>query len=69
MQQEEFDITIGKDGKLRVEVKGASGARCLELADLIREIVGKEDSRNLTAEYYGQQTVKMNVQVKNKRTS
>ena len=67
--QPEFDITIGKDGKLRVEVKGSAGKQCLELADLIRDIVGKEDSRELTTEYYGEQSVRMDVKVRNKRTS
>ncbi|HWL94567.1 MAG TPA: DUF2997 domain-containing protein [Phycisphaerae bacterium] len=52
MERPEFDITIGKDGKVRVEVKGTSGKRCLELADLIKEIVGHEEKRSLTAEYY-----------------
>jgi len=53
MDRPEFDITIGKDGKLRVQVKGAHGEKCLELADLIRDIVGQEESRQLTSEYYG----------------
>jgi len=52
VERPEFDITIGKDGKVRVEVKGTSGKRCLELADLIKEIVGHEEKRSLTAEYY-----------------
>lgn len=68
MAQPEFDITIGKDGKLTVQVKGSHGKECLALADLVREIIGKEDSRQLTAEYYGEQEVRMNVQVRSKRT-
>lgn len=52
MERPEFVITIGKDGKVTVQVKGTSGKRCLELADLIKEIVGREDKRTLTAEYY-----------------
>ena len=65
MERPEFDITIGKDGKLRVEVKGAHGAKCLELADLIRDIVGQEESRQLTSEYYGPDSqVRMNVNIR-----
>jgi Protein of unknown function (DUF2997) len=52
MERPEFDITIGKDGKVTVEVKGTSGARCMELADLIKEIIGQEDQRRVTAEFY-----------------
>lgn len=68
--QHEIDVTIGKDGKLHVHVKGAKGSQCLELADFIRDLMGKEDSRQLTSEYYEQEgSVRMNVQVRNKRTS
>ncbi|MFA6135156.1 MAG: DUF2997 domain-containing protein [Phycisphaerae bacterium] len=67
MQQPEFDITIGKDGKLKIHVKGAQGAKCLELADLVRDIVGKEESRQLTSEYYDPgPNVRMNVDVRNR---
>jgi len=52
VQQPEFIVEIGIDGKVRVEVKGVNGQRCMELADLVREIVGREESRDLTAEYY-----------------
>lgn len=52
MERPEFDITIGKDGKVTVEVKGTSGTRCMELADLIKEIVGQENQRRVTSEFY-----------------
>jgi len=68
MERPEFDITIDKSGKLKVHVKGAHGAQCLELADLIRDIIGKEDSRQLTTEYYGGDAqVRMNVEVRNRK--
>jgi hypothetical protein len=51
----EFDITIGKDGRVVCKVHGVSGTRCIELTDMLREIVGKEESRDLTPEYYGQE--------------
>jgi hypothetical protein len=53
MSQPEFEITIGKDGKVNVRVKGVSGKKCLELTDMLRDIVGREESRELTSEYYG----------------
>lgn len=52
MERPEFDIVIGRNGKVTVEVKGTSGKRCIELADLIKEIVGHEDQRTLTDEYF-----------------
>jgi hypothetical protein len=52
MQRPEFDITISRTGKVTVQVKGAPGSQCLQLADLIKEIVGREEARRLTAEYY-----------------
>jgi hypothetical protein len=53
MSKPQFDIAIGKDGKVTVKVHGVSGAECLALSDMLKEIVGKEDSRELTPEYYG----------------
>jgi hypothetical protein len=53
MAQPQFDIQIGKDGKVRLRVSGASGSECVALTDMLKEIVGKEDSRELTPEYYG----------------
>jgi hypothetical protein len=53
MARPRFDIAIGKDGKVKVRVEGASGPECLALADMLKEIIGREDSRELTPEYYG----------------
>ncbi len=53
MGKPEFDITIGKDGKVRIKVHGVSGKECTDLTDMLRQIVGKEESRQLTSEYYG----------------
>lgn len=52
MSQPEFEIVITKAGKVTVEVKGVKGPRCLEYADVIKEIIGREDERRLTADYY-----------------
>ena len=53
MAQPEFDIAIGKDGKVTVKVSGVSGQECIALTDMLKEIVGREDGRELTPEYYG----------------
>jgi hypothetical protein len=52
MERPEFNVTITPKGKVKVEIKGVKGQRCIELADLLREIVGKEEQRQLTADYY-----------------
>ncbi len=53
MKKPEIDISIDKDGQVRIKVHGVSGEECLKLTDAIREIVGIEVSRQLTTEYYG----------------
>jgi hypothetical protein len=53
MATPQFDITIGKDGRVTVKVHGVSGAECVRLSDMVRDIVGREESRQLTSEYYG----------------
>ena len=52
MKRPEFEIVIGPDGKVTLTVKGAPGKQCLAYADLVKEIVGREDQRQLTAEFY-----------------
>ncbi|GMU84079.1 MAG: hypothetical protein AMXMBFR47_39490 [Planctomycetota bacterium] len=52
MKRPEFDIRIDKSGRVTVEVKGSGGPECLELADLLKDILGREDERTLTSEYY-----------------
>ena len=68
MQRPELEIVISKTGKVTVTVQGAKGPRCLEYADLVKEIVGGEEQRQLKQEYYlpdGQ--VRIDTQVKNVR--
>ena len=52
MESHELEIEIGKDGKVRVHVKGAKGKACLAYAQLLEKIIGREESRDLTQEYY-----------------
>jgi hypothetical protein len=46
-----IDISIGKDGKVKVKVHGVSGKECTNLTDAIAKIIGREESRMLTSEY------------------
>ena len=52
MQRPEFEIVINKTGQVTATVMGVKGARCLEYAELLKQIVGHEERRELTAEYY-----------------
>ncbi len=52
MNDEEIEIEIGADGTVVVRTIGIKGPRCLEVAEAIALIVGREESRQLTDEYY-----------------
>lgn len=52
MKKPTFDIRIDKSGRLTVKVSGVSGEECMRLTDMIAEIVGKEESREVTPEYH-----------------
>jgi hypothetical protein len=49
---EEIEIEIGPDGKVTLRTKGIKGPRCVDVAELFARIVGREESRELTGEYY-----------------
>lgn len=67
MDQPEFEIEIRPDGQVKVHVKGVSGQQCLSYADLLVEIIGRETSRELTAEYYKQQATDVRIDVHQRR--
>jgi len=52
MAKEELEIEISPSGKVTARTIGVKGPRCLDLADLLARIVGREESRTLTNEYY-----------------
>jgi len=52
MAQEELEIEISPEGKVTVRTKGIKGTRCLDVAEIFARVVGREDSRQLTGEYY-----------------
>ncbi|HRX85988.1 MAG TPA: DUF2997 domain-containing protein [Phycisphaerae bacterium] len=68
MEHPEFDITITRAGKVKVHVKGVQGTRCIELADLIQQIVGREDDRQLTSDYYADGKVRIDTHVRQRTT-
>lgn len=52
MEAHDLEIVIGKDGKVRVKTSGAKGKSCLEYIKLVERIVGKAESKEMTAEFY-----------------
>jgi hypothetical protein len=52
MAQEELEIEISPSGKVTVRTRGIKGPACMDYADLLARIVGREEHREKTAEYY-----------------
>ena len=52
MAREEIEITIGKTGEVEIRTIGIKGPRCLDVAEALARIIGQEQSRELTQEYY-----------------
>jgi hypothetical protein len=52
MAKEEIEIQIDASGKVIATVIGAKGPKCMDLADLVVQLVGKELSRAKTSEFY-----------------
>jgi hypothetical protein len=52
MPQREYEITIGPDGTVEVEIRGHPGKRCLEVAKFFEQIVGQQTDQQLTREFY-----------------
>ncbi len=68
MAKEEIEIEIGPSGKVTARTIGIKGPRCLDIADLLARIVGREESRTLTSEYYeAEERVQDQIQVKQRR--
>jgi hypothetical protein len=54
MEMQELEITIDKDGKMQVAVRGVHGAGCLAATKNLENAVGAVEERTCTAEYYEQ---------------
>jgi hypothetical protein len=49
---EEIEIEISPSGQVTVRTKGIKGERCLKVAESFVQLLGREESRQLTSEYY-----------------
>lgn len=51
-QREEIEITITPEGKVVARTRGMKGSSCLAAAELLQQLVGPMESKELTSEYY-----------------
>jgi Protein of unknown function (DUF2997) len=49
---EEIEIEISPNGQVVVRTIGIKGAKCIDAAEFIANIVGREESRILTSEFH-----------------
>lgn len=52
MAREEIEIEISPTGQVTVRTKGIKGPACVEAAEAFAQLVGREESRERTHEYY-----------------
>ncbi|MEQ9379777.1 MAG: DUF2997 domain-containing protein [Pirellulales bacterium] len=67
MAQEEIEIEISRDGTVSIRTIGIKGPRCLDQAEALAKIIGQEQSRQLTSEYYeAEQDVRGHIDIRHK---
>jgi hypothetical protein len=52
MTMQELEITIDKEGRILVHVKGVKGEGCLALTKNLESAVGNVQERSFSSEYY-----------------
>ena len=48
----EIVIDVSDDGDVRIETRGFKGKSCLAESEFLKDLLGKETSRQLTPAYY-----------------
>ena len=54
MEMQELEITIDREGRVLVAVRGVQGEDCLSLTQNIENAVGSVEERTYSSDYYGQ---------------
>jgi hypothetical protein len=67
MAQEELEIEISPQGKVTIRTKGIKGEACLDYVELFAQLLGREESRQLTHEFYEQAEVEAHLRQKLQR--
>ena len=53
MELEEIEVTIEKDGRVRIQVRGVKGEACLDLTQALEQALGGViEERSMTPEAY-----------------
>jgi hypothetical protein len=52
VKQREFEVIIGPEGSVEIQVRGFKGPGCLEVAKWFEQVVGQIQSQQLTSEFY-----------------
>lgn len=55
MELQEVRIAIDKNGRVRVDVGGVKGMKCLDVTRALEEALGGDVEREMTAEAYEQE--------------
>jgi hypothetical protein len=65
MAKEEFEIEVTRDGRVTIKTIGIKGPRCVDAAEALAKLIGREEARELTGEYYEtEQNVSSHVDVR-----
>jgi hypothetical protein len=68
MAEEELEIEIDAAGNVTMRTHGIKGPACMDYADLLVQILGREQSREKTGEYYeSSETVQQRIDIKQHR--
>lgn len=59
----ELEISISKDGQVKVHISGVKGPACMEYAKLLERVVGPIEDVEHTWEYYEEATENLDVNV------
>ena len=52
MAREEFEIEVDVQGNVTIRTIGIKGPACVDAAEVLAQLIGREQSRQLTREYY-----------------
>src|SRR4029078_9045046 len=52
MPEREYEVTIGADGTVNLNIHGHKGKSCLDVVKIFEAIVGPKQSQQLTREFY-----------------
>lgn len=63
----EIEFTINNDtGEMEMQIEGIKGAGCAEIADKVKEVLGKPSAEQNTPEYHARPHINRQVQGKAK---